>query len=191
MKNEEFKDLYMDLLNMKYKGKSVWEYFNNNSSNLVLTSAPHFIGELYGENKDFKLMVVGRAVNGWEYNFEDCVNSEDILYKILNQDFTFKDIEDNEVKGNNGTYFYSRSHFWRLIRKMLESYGEGENFNKKIIWSNLYKIAPRYSGNPGWLLIRQKLQTYIEIIKKEIEINKPTHALFVTDIDYFNHYEKG
>ena len=188
MKNEEFRTLYKGLLNAEYKGKEVWKYFKNSGS-LVLTSAPHFVGELYEENNNFKLMVVGRAVNGWKHDFESCSNSNDILDCILNQTFTFEDVIKEEGIKEETTYFYSKSPFGRLIRKLLESYGEGENYHKKILWSNLYKIAPRNGGNPGWRLIKSELQTYIDIVKKEIDIYKPTHILFVTDIDYFNHYE--
>lgn len=185
MKNRELKEMYAELLSMNWKGKNIWERICDND----LTAAPHFMGELYGKNNNFKLMVVGRAVNGWEYDFDSCESEEDVLNAILNQTFTFEDIVKEEgIQGEKSTYFYSKSPFWRLIRKLLESYGEGENYNKKVLWSNLYKIAPRNGGNPGWLLIRPELQTYIDMIKKEIEIYKPTHILFITDIGYFNPY---
>ena len=84
MKNQEFKEMYADLLSMNWKGKNVWEKICDNT----LTAAPHFKGELFGENKNFKLMVVGRAVNGWEYDFNNCVSENDVLnerIKILEE----------------------------------------------------------------------------------------------------------
>ena len=183
MQNQEFRGLYKDLLSQNWKGKQVWEHMCAH----VLTAAPHFVGDDY--KGDFKLMVVGRAVNGWKVNFEKCSAVNDVLDTIMDQTYTFDDVVDeNGIDDGDSKYFYSKSPFWRLIRKTLDAYGESENWNKKILWSNLYKVAPWEAGNPGWLLIRGKLETYIEIIKKEIEVYEPTHILFVTDMDYFDPY---
>ena len=66
MQNQELRDLYKELLSQNWKGKQVWEHMCAH----VLTAAPHFVGDDYKD--DYKLMVVGRAVNGWKVNFEKC-----------------------------------------------------------------------------------------------------------------------
>ena len=192
MKNKEFKSLYIDLLSQEWKGKQVWEYVRDKE----MTVAPHFEGAEY-ENSNINLIVVGRAVNGWEVEFPNCDSIENTLTSVLEQSSRFNDVINpngvkyNDEAGNSKTYYYSKSPFWRLVRKVCEEYNGTENWNERIVWSNLYKVAPRRKGNPKWSFIKSKLPTYIECIKKEIEIYKPSHILFITDMNFFNPYKEN
>lgn len=189
MTNKSIEIIYTKLLSSQYKGQPLWQLIQNET----LTAVPHFLGYHYKDCKE-KIMVVGRAVNGWEVSFTNCSTLENTVHSILNQAQRLDKVVDlNGVKYKDSndktkTYYYSRSPFWRLIRKVMESYGEADNWNQKILWSNLYKIAPRRTGNPSWSLIKQDLDLYIACITEEINAYKPDKVLFITDSNYFTPY---
>ncbi len=60
---------------------------------------------------------------------------------------------------------------------------EDSCFFDYIAWSNLYKIAPKESGNPSNCLCKKQLDVCREILKREIEVFDPTHILLITDYD--------
>lgn len=190
MFNNNFHDIYLNLLSSEYKGEPLWELVRDET----LTTVPHFVGQHYDISRT-KIMIVGRAVNGWEVSFPDCSTLENTVHSVLNQSqrldkvVDINGVEYKDAAGLTKTYYYSRSPFWRLIRKVLETYGEAENWNQKILWSNLYKIAPRKNGNPSWTLIKQNLSLYIDIIVEEINTYKPDKVLFITDNNYFKPYD--
>ena len=195
MDNNIFNPYYKELLAQEYhfwretETKPVWQWIREKR----LTVCPSFKGKRYGENKNFRLMVVGRAVNGWSIpNIVESRSLEDVLSKGTKQEFSFNDIIDEKgIEQEDGSrYYYSRSRFWKLIRNVLEEAGEGENFHKKIVWSNLYKVSPYKSGNPGWSLVKPKIETHIELLIEEMRAYKPTHILFVTGMDYLNPWSK-
>lgn len=51
---------------------------------------------------------------------------------------------------------------------------------EKIVWSNLYKVAPTMGGNPDEGLKKLQGEACRKLLKAEIEEFKPTHILFVT-----------
>ena len=108
--------------------------------------------------------------------FDDVVNEEGIDYIV-------------EETGEKRKYFYSRSAFWRLIKDLLAEYDEHDEWNQRIVWSNLYKIAPYTTGNPNWSLVKPEMPTYIECILEEIRLYKPKSVLFVTGLDYLAPWE--
>lgn len=189
MINKKFNEIYTQILSSEYKGEPIWKLIQNET----LTAVTHFVGHHY-ESSETKFMIIGRAVNGWEVAFPNCSNLENTLHSIMNQPQRLDDVVDSngikytDANGTPKTYYYSRSPFWRLIKKVLETYGESENWNQKILWSNLYKIAPRKTGNPSWSLIKQDLQLYIDCIVEEINTYKPDKVLFVTDSNFFRPY---
>ena len=195
MKHSEFKNLYADLLDMEWKEKKVWELIKDSSNRDALTVAPHFIGSEY-YNAKTKLMIVGRCLNGWEVDYPDCSSIENTLNSILNQPSRFYDAINEEGipyiddKGNEKRYYYSKSPFWRLIKKVSIEYNGEKDWNEKFVWSNLYKVSPRRGGNPSWRFIKNKIPTYINIIKKEIETCNTSHILFITDMNWLNPYEQ-
>ena len=172
--------------------KPVWEWIKDRQ----LTACPAFVGNKYNESA-LRLMVVGRAVNGWDVDADRCVSLESALDVILQQKDRFEDVvkeegipyvdpQTNEAK----IYHYSTSRFWRLIQYILEEAGEGRDYNQRIVWSNLYKVAPYVTGNPAWRLVKPNMQTYIDCLLEEIRTYKPTHILFITGMDYLNPWKK-
>lgn len=160
-----------------------------------LCVVPHLVGKLYGHSK-LRLMVVGRAVNGWEdVEFSKCASVEAAvaLVKAMHDSRDFSRIVD-KGKGQKDWYLFSRSAFWRLIHNVLVAFGEGtsdcwyddqQQWQEKVLWSNLYKVAPRDGGNPDEPLQKLQYQKCVEILKEEIATYKPTHILFVTGDDWF------
>ena len=188
----DLKGLYKTMLSNEYGGKEIWEYFNEDLTSTPLTSSIAFKGKKYDDSKT-KLIAIGRAMNGWEAPFSSCKSIEDLITKILDQKFSFSDVIRRKEKTQH-SYLYIRSKFWKLIKYVLEEFGEANdewyddnndnsnmNWNEKIVWSNLYKVSPRYKGNPDNQLIKKTLKTNIDILKFEIDENKPEKILFVTD----------
>lgn len=161
-----------------------------------LTAAPSFQGSLYRKS-DARLMIVGRAVNGWEHDFSPCQTLKQVVAAVLNQRAPFDDvvkIDGVECKGRKRNYHYSSSKFWKLIKLILESYGESQpgewyndpfQWNQRIVWSNLYKVAPWAGGNPEWSFIKPQMKNHVEIIRQELEHYAPKRVLFITDMNYF------
>lgn len=174
------------------KTKRIWEWIKDRQ----LTACPAFIGNKYHESA-LRLMVVGRAVNGWEVAADQCVSAETALNVILQQKDRFEDVVKAEgipyvdhQTNENKVYYYRNSRFWRLIQYVLEEAGEKEDFHQRIVWSNLYKVAPYVTGNPAWRLVKPNMQAYIDCLIEEIRTYKPTHILFITGMDYLNPWAK-
>ena len=171
--------------------KQVWEWIKEKQ----LTVCPSFVGNKYEESK-LRLMVVGRAVNGWEVDTARCTTLKNTLDMILQQENRFEDVVKPEVFYRDPktkeikSYSYKKSRFWRLIQNILEEAGEREDFHQRIVWSNLYKVAPYVTGNPAWSLIKPNMQTYIDCLIDEIRTYNPTHILFITGMDYLNPWVK-
>ena len=127
-------------------------------------------------NSDQRLLIIGRAVNGWgidEHYLKDmsCIkNDGDKLF----------------FEGNNTRYLLSKSSFWRTnheIWKKLQNNVEILKIDRwvdHIAWSNLYKCAPKSSGNPSNKLCSIQADICRQYLLNEIELLKPTHILFVT-----------
>lgn len=195
MSNEVFYPHYEKLLAQEYhfwresETKPVWRWIKEKR----LTVCPAFVGSLYEKSK-LRLMVVGRAVNGWDkIDTEKCTSLKEAVEAALQQEDCFNDVVNadgipyvDSTTGEKKKYFYNRSKFWKLIRAILEENGESEDFNKKIVWSNLYKVAPFVTGNPGWSLIKPQMETHMALLLDEIRAYRPTHILFITGMDYIN-----
>lgn len=157
---------------------------------LMLTKS--YVGNLYGNNQ-FKLMVVGRAVNGWKNDLQSSYTVEQIVEHVFNIQFNFNCIVDYS-RTSDGEYNFRRSAFWQLIKRVLELYGESEpdkwyddekNWQEKIVWSNLYRVSPVAGGNPDEKLQKETYEISAEILAREVELYRPTHILFITGEDWF------
>lgn len=184
---------YVDKCNIKIR----------NEKNKKLTMQFYSKGKLY----DGKLMVVGRAVNGWdkecewmhgEYTNSSPTNMIMTAYRksLINPLQWVIDAwgangldEYGEKKYNTAT-----SPFWQLTKNVLKQitprneWDEG-NWALKIIWSNLYKVAPAIGGNPNDTLCKLQYEFCRDILEYEITQNKPEYILFVTGSDWFSGFE--
>lgn len=196
MKKDEMRKLYKTILNTEYKNKKIWEHIKHKT----LTMTRDYEGELYN-NSDVRLMIVGRAMNGWETDFSTISSLDEMADEIIKSTYNFNDVTNKtgfESKTRKRPYRYITSKFWRLIKYVLEEYseankewyGDNKNWNKKIVWSNLYKVSPWEANNPNWDLIQLNIQEYIDILKSEIETYKPKRILFITDNNFLEPHRR-
>lgn len=90
------------------------------------------------------------------------------------------DKEPSEV----GDYRLSRP-FWGYSKEIWDTlYGAAtswqERWYQKIVWTNLYKIAPRKGGNPSEAWRKMQREACAQLLRAEIVFFNPTHILFVT-----------
>jgi hypothetical protein len=148
-----------------------------------------------GKNYKNELMIIGRAVNGWIFNFskntEGIITENDIettvgnLSKDLIKEHNLIDeiiynikTLDNKVKKYNP----NSSAFCRM-KKILASKitgGKINEANNSIVWSNLYKISNGHGGNPSAGLIKAQQEICKEILKQEIDFFNPKVVIFMT-----------
>lgn len=169
--------------------------------------------QFYSKGSDFerhgkKLMIVGRAVNGWdkecEWNQGYYANSSpiDLVSKayeksLINQlewvgeSWSPKNKFDDNGKRNYNT---AKSPFWQLTKHILknitpEKEWDENNWALRTIWSNLYKVAPAIGGNPNNTLCKLQLEFCKNILNYEINLNKPKYILFITGENWFNDFK--
>lgn len=181
--------------------------FQEFSANDELATMAHFVaikGRCYEKN-DVRLMIIGRAPNGW-LQFSDYSN-ETSFGTIAESQFRATDrmthvngdiIQENGWLDNrNGalysfhcpSYCVSNKAFWSYSKRILDSLipvqDEQEIWPEQIAWSNLYKVSPVEIGNPAEDAMRRQQSICAEILKKELDALKPTHILLITGYDWF------
>ena len=162
-----YKELYRKLL----------EPFQEKLCQHVLTTCPIIVGEDYTKGT-FRLLYIGRAVNGWEYNWkEDTLDG--LVNQAFSQDFNLKDVENNPVQKD---YNFNTTPCWQLCHQIMILKEEADAWSNKVAWSNLYKVAPYSGKNPNNRDIKTQLKVCIDLFKEEINMYKPTHIVLVTDI---------
>jgi len=164
------------------------------------------------ENERTDFIIYGQAVNGWGsgFNIDEEINYEKIKNSINASNSYYKDnnhnpidwvniqwsntiyndeCQDENIKNfYNGSYRTNKSFFWRVTYKLISDYyglnRAGFEWSKKLVWSNLYKIAPD-GANPSWIEknLQQPLSAYL--IKKEIEEIKPKFCVILTNISWW------
>lgn len=97
-----------------------------------------------------------------------------------------KGIDSSETLIKKEPYRLS-SPFWNYSKdvwcKLNGSDEKSAWYNKwynNIIWTNLYRIAPTFGGNPNEKIKEAQFNACFELLKTEIKQNKPTHILFLT-----------
>lgn len=152
-------------------------------------------GKNYPFDKSSGLLFVGKAVNGWITNETDVTQ----LFNMANPERIFAREDQmewvNNLSGNTNGYNTRKSAFWRLIKKVSETY-YSEKWYSNIAWTNLYKIAPWKGGNPNGKLQEVQRKYCFDLLKKEIEILTPKYVIFLTSgwekafIEYLNENRK-
>lgn len=147
-----------------------------------------------GLNATGELMIVGRAVNGWhEWNPLEKAT----LTRVLAMR---KEIEDH-WKDNSGCplswviqgwsrgtgYRASRSAFWRVAKALTERLRISTDPNtwpSYLIWSNLYKVSPKQTGNPSSQLINAQMALCESVLQKEIEDFRPKRLVVLAGMSW-------
>jgi hypothetical protein len=147
-----------------------------------------------------RFMLIGRATNGWgalttksatafgeaaQNEFDDhgrwnWIESIDgTLYSTHDKDKT--NLSKRYCIYKNPYCYYSKAIWSRLPG----TFQDNEIWMKSIAWSNLYKVSPIECGNPSIRMQEIQLATCKEILKRELEIYKPSHILAITGFDWF------
>ena len=147
-----------------------------------------------GRKYNKRLMVIGRAVNGW--GSERSI--AELQYSSARQNFidSFRASEDDcpmvwvaKSAGKTDEYNTNKSAFWRVIRRVSRRLGvwhdgQEENWSSRLVWSNLYKISPHAGGNPSDKLCAIQEPGCIELLRKEIQDYQPERILFLTGMNW-------
>jgi hypothetical protein len=129
------------------------------------------VGDEY-KNQQMKLLVIGRATNGWENSGKNAF--EELL--------------------KNKDYNIRRSAFWRMSFKVLLQKNDLEeddisNNIQKLAWSNLYKFAPISGGNPSNKSMENQYEDCVHELKSEFKSLKPHVAILFTGENWFNDFK--
>lgn len=192
-------NLFVELLSAPWQGKPIWEYIRTG----VLTSTPAFEGELYRQAAT-KIMFVGRDLNGWTEPIGDCSTLENTVHSITHQDAshafaTLVDRKGVEQMDGKKCYYHKNSRFFRLIKQVLECFGESDfdtdatwyddskQWQQRFVWANLYCIGPRNPDNMAAshfdsAAIKQSMDAYVRLMKLYIEFYQPDVVVFITDV---------
>ena len=145
---------------------------------------------MQGAHYNNELMVVGRAPNGWT----DTILPEDIsspTSAAAYGELTFNSVTNGSCpmawviqKWRNDR---SRSAFWRVIREMTKELGIADlsenTWSSRLVWSNLYKVAPD-GGNPEGRLRSLQLPGCIALLRMELDIYRPRRLLLLTGLNW-------
>lgn len=131
------------------------------------------------------ILFIGKATNGWitkERNVDILFNGNDTerIFARPDQMKWVKDYEHKKVGYNT-----CKSAFWRTIKKISSSVYEPLNWNSRIAWSNLYKVAPFKQGNPTGKLRKLQLPYCRKILEAEIGLLQPRFIILFT-----SHWDK-
>ena len=149
---------------------------------------------LKGHEYKNKLMVVGRAVNGWGDGKSTAALQELAARQKFIDSFRSSDKDCPMVwvaksAGKTDEYNTNKSAFWRVIRRVSRRLGawhdgQEENWSSRLVWSNLYKISPHAGGNPSDKLCAIQEPGCIELLRTEIEDYQPERILFLTGMSW-------
>ena len=169
------KNLYVELLN------------NLKNESESLTCCSLMVGKEY-KKSDFKLLVVGRSVNGWDNEWKKGTSIDEYTEKVL--EMGKNEFQWTKVIDFDSGYNVNNSSFWRVSRKILKKINGCNDaaWISKIAWSNLYKVSKYSGGNPSDKLCRLQLETCKKILLKEIREIKPDLILFITDMNWFKDF---
>ena len=148
-----------------------------------------------------KLMLVGRATNGWgdkesdsEYLPRKAGEFSKRAQELFEDTTRWGWIPENfkipyQEGGIDKIYNINRSPFWNYTKDIYKELSkESSQFLSKrwfesIAWSNLYKISPT-TGNPNIKSLRRQEVICSRILNHEIETIKPKHILFETGLNW-------
>lgn len=204
MKRQELREEYIGLID---------SVKNVRRQKKDLTTTMFLRGVNYGDS-NVRLLVIGRAVNGWREDYSwnpkadidvnkkadeiitqwDKEENTEIIWKIKRYHSDGSLVSPEEMKGLQWVNFMlgakdRGAKFWGVAKKVAQELLEAkkrEEWTRYIAWTNLCKVAPADGGNPNNTLYHAQKRACQEILKKELDIIKPTHILVVA-----KYYHKG
>ncbi len=146
-----------------------------------------------GTKYQHKLMIVGRAVNGWIIKMDK--NKRDDLGRLNTE--VIKTLPNSNLNWVNdmwgktvNKYSTKKSAFWRVAKAIAANLtpSEKQDVVNTIVWSNLYKAAKWEGGNPSTRLMNVQYDKCLELLKLEIELYQPERIVFLTGYNWANHF---
>lgn len=139
-----------------------------------------------GRHYNQKLLVVGRAPNGWdgavriddreEYYRE---NAKLFIGRLGSDSLDWVDQQRGAPRGNT-----NRMALWRLTRSLAAAFnGNLEDSLHYAAHTNLYKMAPD-GGNPGPRLMDTQFDACVKIPAAEIKVLRREVVVFLTGYDW-------
>ena len=153
-----------------------------------------------GSKYDGRMMLIGRAVNGWKHDFIlDDVADEEGRTRFLDGVHRKEDQADCPMKWvadlwprPKGKYSTSRSAYWRAARKVAAHLGiRGSDWPSHLAWSNLYKVSPAGTGNPDSELRRAQLDACRRLLRWEVEHFQPKVIVALTGWWWFRDFAEA
>jgi len=144
------------------------------------------------------LMVIGRAVNGWDDDWVKGQLSESTeIESFVTRMQERAEPKDKcpmgwvnecwQPKHDDPNYNTARSAFWRVIKGATLGIGvakEESEWPSYLMWSNLYKVSPKDAGNPSTKLVILQQDYCAEILTLEMQRWQPKRILLLTGIDW-------
>lgn len=171
------------------------------------------------KDQDCDLMFYGQAVNGWPsgFNLREVISDSKVRRSTIVSNRYFQKLDhcpldwvnvrwsnsifDSITADSDASSFYNdggryrtfRSFFWKVSYKLTcDLYGlsrDSWDWAKKIVWSNLYKIAED-GGNPNPYLREQQIPTSVDLLRKEIEEIRPKYCVVLTNYEWWKPFKK-
>ncbi|WP_156342965.1 hypothetical protein [Devosia sp. A16] len=148
------------------------------------------------------LMWVGRAVNGWRgigrspLELADPGTAADFAASALRAAgqpgpggdvCPMRWVTDHWGTTRHG-YNTKRSAFWRTSKRVMGALVDEPSSTVKwvsrMVWSNLYKVAPAAGWNPGSKVAEAQLDGCRKLLSVELATYKPRHLVFATGMDW-------
>jgi len=165
------------------------------------THKPEYINKEYSlffpscgtdQKSEVDFIIYGQATNRWPIKFfvNDDINSKSLTSKAKKFSNTKYETEENPLDWLNNEwdsetrkdgYNPEPSFFWNVTYKLINKY-YNDNINsrdwcKKMIWSNLMKIAPAEGKNPygvygkrRWIRGNFRLSSLLSFLKKSLKM---------------------
>jgi hypothetical protein len=176
----------------------------------LLAQAIHKIGKSTAPSTDMKLaaflgitghdyrgdlMVIGRATNGWDVEWNAREGSEwPCALQKAEEVFNASQGADGKCPMlwvstqwgvNSSGYSTKKSAFWRCIRQLVGELGAADitqpSWPSVLMWTNLFKVS-HSAGNPNIALQKQQLSFVKELLVEEIREALPRRILFLTGL---------
>lgn len=145
-----------------------------------------------GKKNSRKMLVVGRAPNGWgksinKCSLEDCQELLDsFIPTIYSTNLNWVDDCWGATKGYNT----KKSAFWRVSKMLAKNFvSDNKDCIDHICWSNLYKISPE-EGNPSNRLKKIQFDYCVEILRSEINHSGAENVIFLTGYSWASPFLK-
>lgn len=164
------------------------------------------------DNEKSDFLVYGQAVNGWSSGFflQDNIDNEKLNESIISSNsylatekhtpIDWVNIQRTDSQYNEycnkkdiadfyqGKYRTYRSFFWNVTYKLICDYYNIDrcsfDWSRKLVYSNLYKIAPD-GENPNKFCRSLQQPLSAELIKQEIKELKPKFCIVITNLGWW------